>query len=432
MSSPLYLLRTKRFAPLFSVQFLGTLNDNVFKNTLAIILTFQASAWTSLSMGLLAPLIGAIFIVPFFLFSGLAGALADRYDKAKLTRLVKLLELGLMVLATVGFFFHFFWLLLGVVFGMGAHSTLFGPIKYAIIPQHMQENELVTANALVESGTFMAILLGTIGGGVLASLPQGGVVASLLGVAIAGVGYGLSRYIPQAPSVNEMAHTSWNIVTQNHYAIRLAYANSTVFLAIVAISWFWFYGALLLSQFPAFVKVVLHGDETTVTLLLSLFTIGIGVGSLLCEKLSHHTIRPVLIFIGALGITCFGIDFALSSAWFSPVEALYKSVSFWHIVLDLSLIGLFGGLFSVPLYALIQSKSDPAFRSRIIAANNILNALFMVLGAIMTMGLLSLNWSIPQILLCVALITGMAMSFIAWVLKKKVGLESLHVKGNTR
>lgn len=418
--SAFYLLKTKRFAPLFTVQFLGAFNDNILKNTLAILVTFHASAWTSLPLGILAPLIGAIFILPFFIFSGLAGALADKYDKATLTRLVKLLELGLMCIATLGFYMHGFSLLLIVVFGMGLHSTLFGPIKYAIIPQHMGENELVMANALVESGTFGAILLGTLGGGLIATSASGGIIAGVMGMAIALIGYVCSRYIPSAPSVNAQMSLSYNIFSQTAQTLKLAYANKTVFLAIIAISWFWLYGALLLSQFPAFVKIVLEGDETTVTLLLSLFTIGIGVGSFLCEKLSHHTIRPSLIILGALGMTFFGIDFALTSSSFVPVEVLFSSTTFWHILIDLTLIALFGGLFSVPLYAIMQSQSDPAFRSRIIAANNILNALFMVLGAVLTMVLLDASWQIPEVFLSAAIGTGIIATWIACVLHKRL------------
>ena len=416
MSSPLYLLKTKRFAPLFGVQFLGAFNDNIFKNTLAIIVTFHALSWTELPLDILAPLIGAIFIVPFFIFSGVCGAIADTFDKAYIARLVKVLEIVLMGIALVGFLMHSFWLLLVVVFGMGFHSTLFGPIKYAIIPQHVEENELIVANALVEAGTFIAILLGTIGGGMIASLENSGLVGGMLGLFIAGMGYALSRYIPSAPSSLGVSRVSLNIITQTVSALRLAFSNTIVFMAIMAISFFWFYGALLLSQFPAFVKVVLLGSEHTVTLLLALFTVGIGVGSFLCEKLSHHTIRPSLVIIGACGMLVFGVDFSWSSASFVAPKELYSSVAFWHIMADLVMIGLFGGFFSVPLYALMQGKSDVSIRSRIIAANNILNALFMVLGAVATMVLLGKGWSIPHIFLAMSVLTGMATILIGWAI----------------
>lgn len=419
MSSPLYLLKTRRFAPLFGTQFLGAFNDNLFKNTLAVILTFQGAQWTTINISLLAPIIGAIFILPFFLFSGMAGELADRYDKARLARVVKVWEIFLMILATVGFFLHSFELLLVIVFGMGMHSTLFGPIKYSIIPQHMGENELITANALVESGTFAAILLGTILGGILSIFPNGGIIASCTATFLAVLGYIISRFIPTAPSAIPHAPISFNLPMQTFNALRLAHDNRIVFLSILAISWFWLYGALLLSQFPALVKTTLMGNETTVTLLLSLFTLGIGIGSILCEKLSAHTIRPSLIVVGAIGMAIFGVDFALGAQTFHFQGMLYEMREFWHILVDLIFIGLFGGLYSVPLYALMQARSDESVRSRIISANNILNALFMVLGAVATMLLLQNGWNIPDILLGTALATGVVALSIALKIKNQ-------------
>jgi MFS family permease len=421
MSTPLYLLKTRRFAPLFGTQFLGAFNDNLFKNTLAVLLTFQAAEWTSISPALLAPLIGAIFIAPFFLFSGLAGELADKYDKAHLARFVKVWEIALMVIATVGFAIHSFTILIIVVFGMGMQSTIFGPIKYSIIPQHMGENELISANALVESGTFAAILLGTLMGGVLSGIENGGVIAGVSAIVIAIIGYGFSRYIPPAPSLTSEIAFSLNIFSQTLNSLRLAYQNRVVFLSILAISWFWLYGALLLSQFPSFVQTILQGDETTVTILLSLFTLGIGVGSILCERLSHHTFRPSLIAVGAIGMALAGIDFALTAEHFVSQRSLYTNPQFFHILLDLTLIGVFGGLYSVPLYALIQAKSEAPSRSRIIAANNIFNALFMVSGAVMTMALLTHGWSIPDILLMIAVATLFVAGVIILKLKQKKG-----------
>lgn len=421
MSSPIYLLKTRRFAPLFGTQFLGAFNDNLFKNTLAVILTFQAAEWTSLSSTLLAPLIGAIFILPFFLFSGLAGELSDKYDKARLSRIVKVWEIFLMVIATVGFATHSFMTLLIVVFGMGMHSTLFGPIKYSIIPQHMGENELISANALVESGTFAAILLGTLMGGIVSGIPNGGVIAGIAAIGVALIGYIFSRYIPSAPSLSPQMPFSLNLFAQTFNTLRLAYQNRIVFLAILAISWFWLYGALLLSQFPSFVQTVLMGDETTVTILLSLFTVGIGAGSILCEQLSHHSIRPSLVVIGAIGMGLSGIDFALTAQHFTAVGEINANPQFFHILFDLMLIGVFGGLYSVPLYALMQRRSEAHSRSRIIAANNILNALFMVSGAVVTMILLEGGWDIPDILLMIAIATLFVAGVIIVKLKQKKG-----------
>ncbi|HEX5711147.1 MAG TPA: MFS transporter [Sulfuricurvum sp.] len=417
MSSPLYLLKTQRFAPLFATQFLGAFNDNLFKNTLAVILTFQAAKWTSLSPSLLAPLIGALFILPFFLFSGMAGELADKYDKARLTRIVKLLELFLMVLATIGFALHSLELLFSVIFGLGLHSTLFGPIKYSILPQHMHDNELVSANALVESGTFAAILLGTLSGGILSTYANGGILAGVAGMILALVGYAASRHIPNAPSLSPEIPLSLNPITPTLHSITLARQTPVVFLSILAISWFWLYGALLLTQLPAFVKITLESNETTVTLLLALFTMGIAIGSMLCDHLSHHTIRPSLIAVGTVGMALFGIDFGLTAQHFQTADSLYSNLSFWHILIDLTLIGVFGGLYSVPLYALMQSRSDPEFRSRIIAANNILNALFMVTGAVITIALLNQGWNIPDIFLTIAFATALVAGVISFKLR---------------
>lgn len=423
MSSPIYLLKTRRFAPLFGTQFLGAFNDNLFKNTLAVLLTFQAAEWTSISSALLAPLIGAVFILPFFLFSGLAGELADKFDKARLARIVKVWEIFLMVTATAGFATHSFITLMIVVFGMGMHSTLFGPIKYSIIPQHMGENELVSANALVESGTFAAILLGTLIGGALSGIENGGVLAGIASIAVAITGYGFSRYIPSAPSLSPEMVFSINIFSQTLNTLRLAYRNRIVFLAILAISWFWLYGALLLSQFPSFVKTILMGDETTVTILLSIFTVGIGTGSILCERLSHHSIRPSLVVVGAIGMGLSGIDFALTAQHFTASGDIYANPQFFHILFDLTLIGIFGGLYSVPLYALMQGRSEEHSRSRIIAANNILNALFMVAGAVMTMLLLGDGWSIPDIFLLITVATLLVAGIITRIIHTKAKNE---------
>lgn len=402
-STPFYLFRTNRFAPLFGTQFLGAFNDNLYKNTLAVLLTFEAAEWTSISAALMAPMIGAIFILPFFLFSGLSGEIADRIDKARLARIVKVWEIVMMLIAIVGFLSHSFYILFSVVFGMGMHSTLFGPIKYSIIPQHMKENELIGANALIESGTFGAILLGTIAGGALAAIPEGGVIASIAAFAVAIIGYLFSRYIPIAAPPHRLEPFRIGFWKHTTDAIRLAYRDRLVFLAVLAISWFWLYGALLLSQFPSLVKDLMMGSEETVTLILALFTLGIGVGSALCERLSHHHVRYVLVVTGAVGMAVAGVDFAYGIGTFEASGALSHNIHFWRIITDVTLLGIFGGLYSVPLYALVQERSAPEARSRIIAANNILNALFMVGGAVVTMAILSLGYSIASLFGIVAL-----------------------------
>lgn len=419
MSTPFYLFRTSRFAPLFGTQFLGAFNDNLYKNTLAVLLTFQAAEWTSISSALLAPLIGAVFIAPFFLFSGLSGEIADRLDKARLARIVKVWEIIMMIVAVAGFATHSFTTLLLVVFGMGMHSTLFGPIKYSIIPQHMKQGELIGANALIESGTFGAILLGTISGGALAAIPNGGVIASSGALMVAVVGYLFSRYIPSAPPPHRAEPFRIGFWKHTSDAIKLAYRDRLVFLAILAISWFWLYGALLLSQFPSLVKDLLMGSEETVTLILALFTLGIGVGSALCERLSHHHVRYGIVVVGGIGMAVAGVDFAWGIGTFESDGALSQNIHFWRIVADVTLLGIFGGLYSVPLYALVQERSAPEARSRIIAANNILNALFMVLGAVATMVILSFGYNIAWLFAIVALGTALVATIIYKVRREK-------------
>jgi len=402
MSSQFSLLKTSRFGPFFGTQFLGAFNDNLFKNALVVLLTFQAAQWTSLKPELLANLAAGIFILPFFLFSATAGQLADKFDKAMLARQVKILEIVIMLLVGAGFWLHSLAVLLACLFLLGAHSTLFGPVKYAILPQHLQEEELVGGNALIEAGTFVAILLGTLMGGLLAGMAGGAVwiTAGCLLVAIAG--YVVCRGVPAAPAPEPALRLNPNPFTETWRNIGFARENRTVFLAILGISWFWLFGALLLAQFPAYAKNVLGGNETSVTLLLGTFTLGIGIGSLLCERLSAKQLEIGLVPFGSIGLTVFGLDLAFASPASLPAAPLalvplLQAPATWHVLFDLFAIGLFGGFFIVPLYALVQLRSNPAHRARIIAANNIMNALFMVFGAGAAAGLLSTGLSIPAL-----------------------------------
>jgi MFS family permease len=305
------LLREQRFRPFFLTQFLGAFNDNLFKNALVVLLTFQAASWTTIAPALLANLAAGIFILPFFLFSATAGQLADKYDKARLTRLVKVLEVAIMLVALAGFVLHSLAVLLGALFLLGCHSTLFGPVKYALLPQHLHEDELVGGNALVEAGTFVAILLGTLAGGLLAAVEHGERWIAAAGLVVAIAGYLTSRGVPPAPAPEPGLKVNPNPLTETWRNIGFARENQPVFLAILGISWFWLYGALFLAQFPAYAKGVLGGGEGTVTLLLATFTVGIGIGSLLCEKLSGGHIEIGLVPFGSIGLTIFGLDLAL-------------------------------------------------------------------------------------------------------------------------
>jgi 1-acyl-sn-glycerol-3-phosphate acyltransferase len=403
MKSPFGLLTQQRFGPLFVTQFLGAFNDNLFKNALVVLLTFQATSWTTLAPALLSNLAAGVFILPYFLFSASAGQLADKYDRARLTRQVKVLEILIMGVALAGFLAHSLVILMGALFLLGCHSTLFGPVKYALLPQHLHADELVGGNALVEAGTFVAILLGTLGGGLLAAAPQGPLWISGGGMLVALLGYLSSRGIPSAPAPDPQLRINPNPLTETWRNIGFARQNRPVYLAILGISWFWLYGALFLAQFPGYARGVLGGEEGCVTLLLASFTVGIGLGSMLCEKLSGGIVEIGLVPLGSIGLSLFGLDLAwaspsaLSSPEAQPLGVLLAQPGMLRILLDLVLIGLFGGLFIVPLYAMMQSRSAEAQRARVIAANNILNALFMVVGALGAAALLSAGLSIPAL-----------------------------------
>jgi 1-acyl-sn-glycerol-3-phosphate acyltransferase len=418
MSSQFSLLHQRRFLPFFLTQFLGAFNDNLFKNALVVLMTFQAARYTDMSAGVLVNLAAGVFILPFFLFSATAGQLADKYEKSRLMRYIKLAEIGIMALAATAFAVESLALLLTTLFLMGTQSAVFGPVKYAILPQHLGETELIGGNALVESGTFIAILIGTIAGGVVIALPGGSVWVSVGVLVVALAGYLASRGIPLAPAADAGLRINWNPLTQTWRTIGFARGNRTVFLSILGISWFWFYGALFLSQFPGYAKDVLGGDEYAVTLLLAVFSVGIGLGSLLCEKLSGKHVEIGLVPFGSIGLSLFALDLW----WASPtpgamgeglvIGAVLAQPTAWRVLFDLVMIGLFGGFFIVPLYALIQSRSKASHRSRIIAGNNILNALFMVVAAGLGAALLAAGASIAQLILMTAILNAFVAIYI--------------------
>lgn len=428
------LLRERRFGPFFWTQFLGAGNDNVYKNALIIFVAFHAANLTRFDPNALVNIAGAVFIAPFVLFSATAGQLADKYEKSRLIRLVKAFEILIMIIGATGFWRKDLPLLFTALALMGVHSTLFGPVKYAILPQHLKPDELVGGNGLVEMGTFVAILLGTIAGGLLVALePNGPLVAGVAAVGIAVAGYAMSRRIPVTPAAAPMLRINWNPFTETWKNIRFAQAERVVWLSMLGISWFWFYGAIFLAQFAGFSRDILGGDEHVVTLLLALFSIGIGTGSLLCERLSGRKVELGLVPFGAIGLTAFAIDLwfasrGASAAAISGLPTFLGVPGHWRVAADLVLIGLFGGFYIVPLYALIQARSDPAHRSRIIAANNILNAAFMVTSALVAIGLLRAGLRVVDLFLVTGLMNAAVtlfiftlvpeflMRFLAWML----------------
>ncbi len=411
------LLRERRFLPFFCTQFLGAFNDNVYKNALVIMLAFHAATLTTMDAGTLVNLCAGLFILPFFLFSATAGQLADKYDKAALIRYVKVFEIVVMTIGAAGFVLQNLTLLIGALFLMGLHSTLFGPVKYSILPQHLKPEELVGGNGLVEMGTFIAILAGTVLGGLLISQQNSAMLVAVAVIAIACAGYLTSRAVPSAPPAAAGLKINWNPLTETWANLKFTRRNRSVFLSVLGISWFWFYGATLLAQFPNYCKDVLGGDEHVATLLLTTFSIGVGAGSLFCERLSGHKVEIGLVPFGSIGLTVFAADLFFASPGMSPVQTisvaqfLAQSAN-WRILFDLVMIGMFGGFYIVPLYALIQSRAERSHQSRIIAGNNILNALFMVGSALMAIVLLKAGMTIPQLFLVTALLNALVAIYI--------------------
>lgn len=404
------LLKTRRFLPFFFTQVLGALNDNVFKNALMAILAFSAADALPLDTNLVMNIAAGLFILPFFIFSAAAGDLADKMEKSKLIRYVKLAEIGIMLLGAFAFIMEQYMMLLGILFLMGTQSAFFGPVKYAILPQLIQPKELVGGNALVEMGTFLAILAGTIAGNLFGGSGAINEIAMSI-IVLSIIGYLVSRQIPQIPVLLAQDKRKWQFrpIKQTMNALRIARKNEAIFLSIMAISWFWFLGASYLTQFPNFGKQYLGGDASVVTALLVAFSVGVAVGSLLCEKLSGKQIELGIVPIGAIGLTIFGIDIYFAAPQTINEQMLTLSAFFeqsyaWRVLIDLTFIGVFGGFFIVPLYALLQQRAEESERARVIAANNIFNALFMVVSAISGIIFLTvMELSIPQYFACVAI-----------------------------
>jgi 1-acyl-sn-glycerol-3-phosphate acyltransferase len=443
------LLGQRRFAPFFWAQFLGAANDNVFKFAFTMLVTYRVSvSW--LPPALAGLVIGAVFIAPFLLLSATAGQLADKWDKARLTRWVKDLELFIMVLGSVGLLQGSVPVLLGCIFLLGVHSTLFGPVKYAYLPQHLDEREITGGNGMVEMGTFVAILLGNVVGGVLIALPDaawlsGAQAIALSCVTLAVLGRVAAQGIPPTPATAPDLQINWNPVSETWRNLTLAHGNRVVFRSLLGISWMWFFGAVFLSQFPSFAKDVLQGDEHVASLLLVVFSVGIGVGSLLCEVLSRRHVEIGLVPLGALGMSVFAADLWLAADGLAGPQVRWALADFVaqpahvRVLLDLFALSLSAGLYSVPMYALIQLRSPPSHRARIIAANNILNALFMIVSSLLVGVLLSAGLSIPQVFGLLALANAVVaahiflmvpeylLRFVAWVLAH--GVYRFRVQG---
>ncbi|MHA6493998.1 MFS transporter [Pseudomonas borbori] len=428
------LLRNKRFLPFFTTQLLGAFNDNIFKQSLILAILYKLTV--SADRDLLVNLCALLFILPFFLFSALGGQFGEKFAKDSLIRKIKFAEIVIMLAGAAGVLLDNLPLMLGVLFAMGTQSALFGPVKYSILPQHLREEELVGGNALVEMGTFLAILAGTIGAGIMmASSGYASLVAGSV-VLVAVLGYLASRAIPAAAPALPELKLDWNIFRQSWLTMKLGLGQRpAVSRSLVGNSWFWFLGAIYLTQIPAYAKEWLYGDESVVTLILTVFSVGIALGSMLCERMSGHKVEIGLVPFGSLGLTLFGILLWWHSGGFPQGEAAHDWLAVlshgqaWWILGSILGIGLFGGFYIVPLYALIQSRTVEHERARVIAANNILNALFMVVSAIVSILFLSLaELSIPQLFLAVSLmniavntyifkiVPEFSMRFLIWLL----------------
>ena len=410
------LLVKRRFGPFFFTQFLGAFNDNVFRQALILLIASGVVAGTEVNT--LNNVALALFILPFFLFSALAGQLADKYDRAMLVRRIKLVEIFIMTFAAVGFFFTAVYFLLAVLFCMGLQSTFFGPIKYSIIPQHLPSRELVSGNALVEMGTFLAILLGSISGVLLKMDAADPLIVSAVVVGLAALGYLAARGIPKAPAADPGMKINWNLWRETWHIVGYAREVKSVWMCVLGICWFWFLGAAYTTQLKVYVDDYLLGTDGLYALLLGTFSVGIGLGSYLCEKMSGHRVELGLVPLGSIGLSAFGIDLFFSYAGLPKdvsvdIAAFLQQPAGWRVMVDLLGIGVFGGFYIVPLFALIQQRSNPSHLARIIAANNILNSLFMVgsaVAGIVLVGMLDLT--VPEFFLVLSLANVLVAAYI--------------------
>jgi 1-acyl-sn-glycerol-3-phosphate acyltransferase len=429
------LLRERRFAPLFWVQFLGAANDNIFKFAFTLLATYAAAQWGNVDPNLAGFLIAALFIAPFMIFSATSGQLADKLEKSWFIRRIKDAEIVVMVIGAAGLVLQSAALVYVAIFLLGLQSTVFGPVKYSYLPQHLDAHEVTGGNGVVEMGTFVAILLGTIGGGLLIGEfgDRGALATAAVGLAIALAGRVAAQFVPHSPAADPGLTINWNPVTETWANLKVAHGNVAVFNSIVGISWLWFFGSIFLTSFTPYARTSLGGNEGVVTFLLAVFSIGIGVGSLACEKLSRRRVEIGLVPLGSIGMTVFAVDLYFASAAFAPMDGgnlaqFLARPGAWRIVADLALLSLSAGLYSVPLYALIQTRADRTRVARIVAANNILNAVFMVAASLAATALLAAGLSIPQLFLVTALMNAAValyiyrlvpeflLRFLAWVL----------------
>ena len=425
MKSVFYFFTTRRFWPLFVTQLFGAFNDNLYKNAMVMLITYRLAEQAGLNGHVLVTLSTGIFILPYFLFSALAGQIADHYPRDFIARTSKIIEIVLMAIACIGFLLGNTWILMAILFCMGAQSTFFSPVKYALLPQHLKEHELLGGNAIIGAGTFLTILLGTIAGGLLVLYPLGEWLICGAVMACAVIGYLASRVIPDAPAPAPDLRINRNFMKETCRLIAFVTRDRVLFATVMSISWFWFVGATFLSQLPPYAKEVLHADETVVTTFLVLFSVGIGIGSLLSHAVLRGKVSTRYVPAAALGMAVFSADLYIASAtpFISAAHDLMHISEFMRhganmrILADMLLISIFGGLYIVPLNAFLQARSAPEQVARMVAANNILNALFMVASAVIVLGMIGLGFKIPHVFLMLAIVNGI---FAFYVHRKKL------------
>lgn len=418
-----HILGTRRFLPMFLTQFFGALNDNVYKQSLLLVITYGWIHHQSANISTLNNLAALLFILPYFIFSATAGQIADKYERSFLVRNIKILEIIIMLIASAGFLLGNLWILLFALFLMGTHSTFFGPIKYAILPEILKPNELMSGNALFQSGTSIAILIGMILGGAVISLSQGNMIwICLTIVSIAVVGYLSSRFVLKQSTSNEDLDIDWNFFRTSFQTIRYAKSLPLIFIVLLGNSWYWFYGATYLTQIPQLTQQNLHANENVVSLLLTFFSVGIGVGSLLCRKIGGAEVNIKMVPLGAIGLTVFALYLAGSLAFVPErtgdliaIPDMFNSGAiYYHVMLAVTLLGISGGFYIVPLYAMMQAYAPKSHRARVVAANNIFNAIFMVSSAIFSILILSILKIDIKILFCITAV--LSAIFSTWLL----------------
>lgn len=418
-----HLLSTRRFLPMFITQFFGALNDNVYKQALLLVITYGWINQQAADVSTLNNLAALLFILPYFIFSATAGQIADKFERSQLIRGIKVLEIVIMLIGSAGFLLGNLWLLLLALFMMGTHSTFFGPIKYAILPEILKPNELMSGNALFQSGTSIAILIGMILGGAVISVSQGNLIwISLTVVSIAVLGYLSSRFILKQQVSSPNLKIDWNFFRTSFQTLKYAKSLPLIFMILLGNSWYWFYGATYLTQIPQLTQQNLHASENVVSLLLTFFSVGIGVGSLLCRRIGGSEVNIKMVPIGAIGLTLFAFYLALSLAFVPERTGAMMNVAdmfnhgaiYYHVMLAVTLLGISGGFYIVPLYAMMQAYSPRSHRARVVAANNILNAVFMVSSAIFSIIILSVLKIDIKILFSITAV--LSAGFTLWLL----------------